>query len=58
MAYRRAMIMGLAAFFAVLAIDPAPTEASRAAPQPTAEQIDSALAYAALQAKLATEPAR
>jgi hypothetical protein len=52
------MIMGLAAFFAVLAIDPAPTEASRAAPQPTAEQIDSALAYAALQAKLATDPAR
>jgi hypothetical protein len=58
MAYRRAMIMGLAAFFAVLAIDPAPSEAPRSAPQPTAEQIDAAMAYASLQAKQATEPGR
>jgi hypothetical protein len=57
MAYRRALIMGLAAFFAVLAINPARTEQPRPS-QPTAEQIDAALAYADLQAKLATQPAR
>jgi hypothetical protein len=58
MAYRRAMIMGLAAFFAVLAINPARTAQPRPLPQPTAEQIDAAMAYADLQAKLATEPRR
>jgi hypothetical protein len=55
MAHRKILIMSLSALFAVAAIDPRPARPPRPEVQPTAEQIEAAVAYADLQAKLAVE---
>jgi len=50
--YRKMAIMSLTALVAVLSIDPRPAKPAAPAPQPSAAQIEAAVAYAEQQAHL------
>jgi len=52
MMYRKMAIMSLTALVAVLSIDPRPAKPAAPAPQPSAAQIEAAVAYAEQQAHL------
>lgn len=58
MAYRKMAITGLAALFAVLSIDLTPARTAAPAPQPSAAQIEAAVAYAQHQADVANGKAK
>lgn len=51
MLYRKLALLSLSGLLAGLAVDAGP--AARPQPQPTAAQVEAAVAYAALDAKLA-----
>jgi hypothetical protein len=52
MTYRKMAIMSLTALVAVLSIDPRPAKPAAPAPQPSAAQIEAAVAYAEQQSQL------
>ena len=58
MAYRKMAIMSLAALVAVLSIDFTPARTSSPAPEPSAAQIEAAVAYAEHQADVANGKTR
>jgi len=58
MMYRKMAIMSLAGLVALLSVDPRPVKPAAPAPQPSAAQIEAAVAYAEQQAQLANGKSR